>query len=1628
MPFAEQKFITIPDSCALVGASYPVPQSGAEAVELQQKLVYRTGSLGSGFAVSWWNEQALIRKAESQQVRPDFRKNYYPITIWRYNPNLPLESITDKLKCHGIIPLLTEDVPTDPSALNALGLESRPLGGISRIITTIENPRTQDPDPLIRREKEFNHLNSVLIALQKEDFAEREILIPSFTRVAENGFGGGMEIFKGVGTVDEIWNYYRELKDIRARLWLTHGRFPTLTQLWWGGSHPFQQGEWIGIHNGNIISYDVHAAALKERYALLAGTDSEVIPAMIDYLTKAKGLPLEVALLTLKTPGWSQRNAFTAKEQEFIHELHSTHDDMLLDGPAALIVTNGEDVYAFTGRHGVRPLHVVKRTNDGAVLIASELGIISPDTVEISHGKIGTDELIRVHSSDEEIVTEVIKTKQIIDRAVKNKNSELPVYSFRDHRGKSEESAEKIELKRRTVREVHQALVQFGCSMGTVKRLEQEARIGAVIIESTGEKKPLPLWRGKDVRFLTFFQIGASEVGDPSIDPDRMPIDTVTHLGQRTDSLILNSPILFSTRYLPSGWNSVKEVLTQAAKTFGTVKLDNDKQEQSVPPELFSVISTTYAENFEISIQRIYKEVLDQVTRGKSIIVLSDIVINDTEKNVIPATLVVGLVHEYLQIMNLRRQVSLVVESLEIASSAAVFKTLTLGADAISIDPRILLTAIGIGEYNLKVDPLEEKQIEKEEAHLRAHNLFTSWTQQIKKLMGGADITDIHNLVGNPLLLQSLGLGEEISSSLGISDDGIGKRNWKFFVRNNVQPFLDPNPSFVLPIRLPRHNSPQLARDLRTYADGGPVPEIPRTDYFDLLEFKTKEFSNINPQDVSLETTLYPFNNIGRTIRLPLVFGAISLGAASLTFHRILGKVAEEQGTFYNTGEGGRPLTKFVFKENTEELGKYLSTDAWTTFQVASGRFGVTMEVLRHSGVIEIKIAQGAKPGIGGHLPGQKVTEIIAQTRGIPVGSTAISPATHQDITSIEDLKALISLLREATESKTPIQVKLAALPGMAWIAVGAVRCGADALVIDGFRGATGASPWAQQNEVGLPIASVIASIDDALRKEGIRDNVSLIAGGGLRTAKEYLMAIALGADAAMTVTSLKDAVGCTQCGQCHLGMCPEGITAQTGTIYEEKLDYDEGKERLTKYIQVLKKDMQNQLAGMGLTSINELRGRRDFLQLIREQEVISSLDPAIPFEKNGDYTYLASPLLTRAWVKNDIERANEMLIKKIPLITDSSSDDLDVFDIVSAVNRLMRIGKVPGLSGSQKQNIKNILIQATNQLRQENAGITIAGSIEEIMNALERRDDRSLRANVEILNQTNPLTQKLELNRVCGCIGECIHRKPTGGMANELVKKFRLNTHSDILDLSDTPMSGDRHAGVALTRIIDEMREKNPETTKPIEITLSGVAGHDLGAFLTPDMTIKIHSKNGLMTGAGDGVGKSNQGGTIIVEGSGGDVAGYAMRSGRLYFLGSVDDLTGCNMRGTDGLEGPAIIVGGGVKNRAFEGMSGGTGVIIGHKVAKENIVGENFASGIFGGTIYVHTGEKEITKHIHPHHLENIVLTEIHPEQEEVLLSELKRWCSEFNVKLEDVLDGRWVKIKTNTINPLASTYASH
>ncbi|TRO50058.1 FMN-binding glutamate synthase family protein, partial [Candidatus Bathyarchaeota archaeon] len=308
-------------------------------------------------------------------------------------------------------------------------------------------------------------------------------------------------------------------------------------------------------------------------------------------------------------------------------------------------------------------------------------------------------------------------------------------------------------------------------------------------------------------------------------------------------------------------------------------------------------------------------------------------------------------------------------------------------------------------------------------------------------------------------------------------------------------------------------------------------------------------------------------------------FSAMSYGAISLNVHEALARAAVECGTYFNTGEGG--LDKRLYK-----YGKH------AIVQVASGRFGVHSEYLSSGAAIEIKIGQGAKPGIGGHLPGEKVTKHVAKTRMIPIGTDALSPAPQHDIYSIEDLRQLIFALKEATNYKKPISVKIAAVHNSPAIASGMVRAGADIIALDGVRGSTGAAPKVIRDNVGIPIELAIAKVDQRLRDEKIRNQASIVAAGGIKSSADVIKAIALGADAVYIGTAALVAVGCTICQRCYTGKCPWGIATSDSWI-SKRINPDIATERLVNLLTGWSLEIKDIMGGMGINAIESLRGNR---------------------------------------------------------------------------------------------------------------------------------------------------------------------------------------------------------------------------------------------------------------------------------------------------------------------------------------------------------------------------------------------------------------------------------------------------
>ena len=320
-------------------------------------------------------------------------------------------------------------------------------------------------------------------------------------------------------------------------------------------------------------------------------------------------------------------------------------------------------------------------------------------------------------------------------------------------------------------------------------------------------------------------------------------------------------------------------------------------------------------------------------------------------------------------------------------------------------------------------------------------------------------------------------------------------------------------------------------------------------------------------------------------IEVPVMFSAMSYGAVSINVQESLARAATDSGTLWNTGEGGLHSKLYKYGANT-------------IVQVASGRFGVHPKYLDAARIVEIKIGQGAKPGIGGHLPGEKVSAEVSMTRMIPQGTDALSPAPQHDIYSIEDLAQLIYALKEATNYSKPISVKIAAVHNSAAIASGIVRAGADIIVLDGLRGATGAAPKIIRDNVGIPIEMALASVDTRLREEGIRNQASIVISGGIRNSGDVAKAMALGADAVNIGTAALVALGCRLCQQCHTGKCAWGICTSDLAL-TKRINPDIGARRLNNLLRGWSLELKEILGGMGINALESLRGNRLHLRAV---------------------------------------------------------------------------------------------------------------------------------------------------------------------------------------------------------------------------------------------------------------------------------------------------------------------------------------------------------------------------------------------------------------------------------------------
>ena len=381
--------------------------------------------------------------------------------------------------------------------------------------------------------------------------------------------------------------------------------------------------------------------------------------------------------------------------------------------------------------------------------------------------------------------------------------------------------------------------------------------------------------------------------------------------------------------------------------------------------------------------------------------------------------------------------------------------------------------------------------------------------------------------------------------------------------------------------------------------------------YWDNLLFNACQVTNpsIDPQREPMEMVTYlgrkaeslnDFTNFAALqkslirLEMPVVFAPMSYGSINLNLQKAMARVAKKKGLLWYSGEGGLHKDLYDYAD-------------CVVLQVASGRFGISPEYLNVGRAYQIKIGQGAKPGIGGHLPGEKVLEGISETRMIPLGSDAISPAPQHDIYSIEDLRLLIYAIKESSNYK-PVCVKIAAVHNVAAIATGIVHAGADMVYLDGFRGGTGATPSIVRDNVGIPIELALAAVDKRLREEKIRSKASVIAAGGIRNSADIMKAIALGADAVAVGSACLLACGCHLCQRCSSGKCPWGLTTNEAEL-KDRLDVDWAEERIGNMIDGWHHEMQEVMGLNGIYDVGSFRGNRLILRGVglneRELEVL---------------------------------------------------------------------------------------------------------------------------------------------------------------------------------------------------------------------------------------------------------------------------------------------------------------------------------------------------------------------------------------------------------------------------------------
>lgn len=1070
------------------------------------------------------------------------------------------DTLSQAIEAQGLLVAGWRDVPVDLSIVGDIARESLP--GFKQILVNC---------PINMDEATFNR--KLFVARRKAEIELKDDPLFYVTSLTSQ-----VVIYKGLVMPADLPAFFLDLQDERlaSHIVVFHQRFSTNTLPRWPLAQPFR----YLAHNGELNTIDGNrdwAVARTPKFVTdlipelqqlqplvnRVGSDSSSLDNMLEVLVSG-GMDLFRALSILVPPAWQNVDTMDMDLRAF-YEFYSQHMEAW-DGPAGLVIQDGRYAVCMLDRNGLRPSRWVT-TKNGYITVASEIGTwdYQPEDV-IAKGRVGPGQMLVIDTE-----TGNIMDTKAVGRQLKKAHPYRLWLRENAVRLRDDEQLEEKAYEQRETGENLLALQKMFhiTNEERTEIIRPSAENGQEAVGSMGDDTPMAVL-SKQVRHVAdFFRQQFAQVTNPPIDPLREAIvmSLETCLGSEknifeptpdhANRIVLSSPVLSSSKMM-----QLRSV-TKPGFEIETIDLNYD---ESMP--------------LEDAIKHICEQAAQAVRAGKVLIVLSD---RNIEKGKVPANaiMVTGAVHHHLINVGLRADANLIIETGLVRDSHQLAVLLGFGATAVY--PYLAYNVIAdlVDKGDLLGDPLYAK-----------NNFRKSLDKGLLKILSKMGISTVSSYRGAQLF-EAVGLSEEVVElcftgvesrisgatfdDLAIDQQILANNAFtkrvpldqggllKFVFNKEYHAF---NPDVIQALhKAVRTGDYDNYKEYASIVNSRPVATLR-----DLLQLDTSK--SISVDDVEpIEQILKRFDSAG-----------MSLGALSPEAHEAIATAMNTIGGRSNSGEGGEDPTRYGTIRNSKIK------------QVASGRFGVTPAYLRSAEVMQIKIAQGAKPGEGGQLPGGKVNSLIARLRYSVPGVTLISPPPHHDIYSIEDLAQLIFDLKQVNPNAL-VSVKLVSRPGVGTIATGVAKAYADLITISGYDGGTAASPLSSIHYAGSPWELGLSEAHQSLRVNGLRHKVRVQTDGGLKTGLDVVKAAILGAESFGFGTTPMIAVGCKYLRICHLNNCPTGVATQKSELRDEHFIGEA--EMLINFFRFVAQETREWLAALGVRSMEELVGRTDLLSVM---------------------------------------------------------------------------------------------------------------------------------------------------------------------------------------------------------------------------------------------------------------------------------------------------------------------------------------------------------------------------------------------------------------------------------------------